>query len=110
MTRTELQVTGILLFFSGSLSASSVFHGTGSDVDGSLDATVTFSRKWRPHIATAAYSGVFTSFKNEPSTWIDVASPGVQHYGLKVAADVTSTNSVAIKMFVRVWVQFRNVF
>jgi len=67
-------------------------------------------RKWRPHIATAAYSGVFTSFKNEVSTWIDVASPGVQHYGLKLAADVTSTNSIAIKMFTRVWVQFRNVF
>jgi len=67
-------------------------------------------RKWRPHIATAAYSGVFTSFKNEQSTWLDVASPGVQHYGLKLAADITSINSLTIKMFTRVWVQFRNVF
>jgi len=67
-------------------------------------------RKWRPHIAVGAYSGAFTSFKNEVSNWIDVASPGVQHYGLKVVADVTSINTLSIKMFSRVWVQFRNVF
>jgi len=67
-------------------------------------------RKWRPHMATAAYSGVFTSFKNEVSNWIDVASPGVQHYGLKLAADVTTTNAINIRMFTRVWIQFRNVF
>jgi len=67
-------------------------------------------RKWRPHIAVAAYSGTFTSFKNEVSDWIDVASPNVQHYGLKVVADVTSTNALQVKMFTRVWIQFRNVF
>jgi len=66
-------------------------------------------RKWRPHIAVAAYSGVFTSFKNEPANWLDVASAGVQHYGLKLAADITN-NAQAIKMLVRVYVQFRNVF
>jgi len=66
-------------------------------------------RKWRPHIATAAYSGVFTSFKNEVSNWIDVASPGVQHYGIKFAADVTGT-AWNIRMLTRVWIQFRNVF
>lgn len=66
-------------------------------------------RKWRPHIATAAYSGVFTSFKNEVSPWIDVASPGVQHYGIKCIADVTVAVQ-NIKMLTRVWIQFRNVF
>ena len=37
------QATAMLLLFSGSLSASSVFHATGHDTDGNLDATVTFS-------------------------------------------------------------------
>jgi len=66
-------------------------------------------RKWRPHIAVAAYSGAFTSFKNEIAPWVDVASPNVQHYGLKLAADVTSS-ALLIKMFTRVWIQFRNTF
>jgi hypothetical protein len=66
-------------------------------------------RKWRPHIAAAAYSGVFTSCKNDVSAWIDVASPAVQHYGIKCAADVTAA-AIDIKMFTRVWIQFRNVY
>lgn len=41
--------------------------------------------KWRPHVAIAEYSGAFTSFGNAPAGWIDVASPSVQHYGLKIA-------------------------
>jgi PEP-CTERM motif len=35
--------TALLLLFSGGLSASTVFHATGHDTDGSLNATVTFS-------------------------------------------------------------------
>lgn len=66
-------------------------------------------RKFKPHIAVAAYSGAFTSFKNEKAPWIDVASPNVQHYGLKVVSDVTAA-AVPIKMFSRTWIQFRNVF
>jgi hypothetical protein len=38
---------------------------------------------WKPHMATAVYSGAFTSFANEPAGWIDSASPNVAHYGLK---------------------------
>jgi hypothetical protein len=44
--------------------------------------------RWQPHVAVAAYSGVFTSFANEASPWIDMASDGVQHYGMKVASAV----------------------
>jgi hypothetical protein len=42
-------------------------------------------RTWVPHVAMAAYSGVFTSFANVESPWIDAVSTGVQHYGLKTA-------------------------
>jgi len=46
---------------------------------------------WVPHVAVASYSGTFTSFTNEVAPWIDAASTGVQHYGLKVSAQVAST-------------------
>jgi hypothetical protein len=36
-----------------------------------------------PHLALGAYSGTFTGFSNLPPLWIDCASPGVQHYGIK---------------------------
>lgn len=44
-----------------------------------------------PHFAYGAYSGVFTSFANKKPDWIDCASPGVQHFGLKLAATPTGT-------------------
>lgn len=37
----------------------------------------------RPRAALAAYSGTFTSYANMGNMWIDIASPSVQHYGLK---------------------------
>jgi len=46
-------------------------------------------RRFKPHCAIAAYSGAFTSFVNEPSPWIDAASTGVQHYGVKTAWTAT---------------------
>jgi hypothetical protein len=43
---------------------------------------------WVPHFAVASYSGTFTSYANTTG-WIDSASSGVQHYGLKSAAQST---------------------
>jgi len=42
-------------------------------------------RCWQPRAAVALYSGVFTSFGNLTSPWIDAASGSVQHYGFKSA-------------------------
>jgi len=47
-------------------------------------------RCFKPHIAMAAYSGAFSSFANVRDQWLDVASPGIQHYGLKFGWSVTS--------------------
>lgn len=47
--------------------------------------------KWQPHMATAVYSGAFTSFANEAADWIDSASPNVQHYGIK-SGNVSATS------------------
>jgi len=65
-------------------------------------------RRFKPHVAVAAYSGAFTSFANEPSPWIDAASPGVIHYGLKCA--FTPTSSVeTMDLVYRLHVSFRNL-
>jgi hypothetical protein len=40
-------------------------------------------RTFRPKCAAALYSGTFASYGNMDHMWIDMASPGVQHYGLK---------------------------
>jgi hypothetical protein len=47
--------------------------------------------RWVPHMATAVFSGTFTSYGNERAGWIDSASPNVQHYGFKVASSASST-------------------
>jgi hypothetical protein len=46
---------------------------------------------FKPRVAVAAYSGAFTSFKNEVAGWIDMASPSVKHYGIKTAWSSTSS-------------------
>jgi len=61
-----------------------------------------------PHIAVAAYSGVFTSFANETAPWIDVASTQVQHYGVKFGFAVSATTYLYDPV-VRMHFQFRNV-
>jgi len=61
-----------------------------------------------PHIAVAAYSGVFTSFANETAPWLDCSSNGVLHYGTK-AAWTQTTNATTYNILQRVWFQFRNV-
>jgi len=62
--------------------------------------------KWVPHMAVAAYSGVFTSFSNFPATWIDSGSPSVQHYGIK-AAITSQAASTIFNYEVRAKVSFR---
>lgn len=63
--------------------------------------------RWAPHVAVAVYSGTFTSFSNSPPTWIDAASPNVQHYGLKLATTPSTTASITVSMQVRAKVSFR---
>jgi len=66
-----------------------------------------------PHCADALYSGsVFTSFGNVTTPWIDVASTGVVHYGIKVgitAANTGQTNLQKWWVSCAMSVEFRNV-
>jgi hypothetical protein len=64
-------------------------------------------RSWAPHVAIAAYSGTFASFANAANQWIDSASTGVQHYGLKLG--ITRTDAAYVfDLIARLTVSFRN--
>lgn len=62
--------------------------------------------RWQPHMAVATFSGAFTSYANEVAGWIDSASTGVQHYGLKMALDPTPV-SVNYSISIRAKITFR---
>lgn len=64
----------------------------------------------RPRIATAAYSGAFTSYKNDAATWIDNGSPDVQHYGCKFAIEGSEAGiQQKWRIDATYYVQFKNV-
>jgi hypothetical protein len=62
--------------------------------------------RWLPHMATAVFSGSFTSYGNEPAGWIDSASPNVQHYGFKAATGQYSV-AYAYTLTVRAIISYR---
>jgi hypothetical protein len=68
-------------------------------------------KKFRPHMALAAYGGAFTQFVNKPAQWIDCASTAAQHFGLKVGIEPTNSNAdLKVDLITRITVCFRNVF
>lgn len=74
----------------------------------STEAGVAHYRRFVPHVAVAAYSGTFASFANETAPWIDAASTGVQHYGLKLAATIAGS-IVPYDLHYRLHTEWRNV-
>jgi len=70
--------------------------------------TETHTRTFVPHVATAAYSGAFTSFANEPAPWLDTSSSSITHYGVKTAWTATST-ALIYDAIVTLHIKFRNV-
>jgi len=70
-------------------SAAPSSYGDVTDFQGALISNCMGGHYHRfvPHLAIAEYAGAFTSYGNIPPTWIDCASPGVEHYGLKLATD-----------------------
>jgi len=58
------------------------------DTKQQCEGTQVCRRVLRPRPAIAAYSGAFTSFATPSQPlWINSASPGVQHYGVKYVLD-----------------------
>jgi len=71
-------------------------------------------RTFIPHVADALYGGVaFTAYGNVESQWIDAASPGVPHFGLKYNIEQGLSNQVVLQAYqvdIVYFVAFRNVF
>jgi len=67
-----------------------------------------FSFRYRPRVATAAYSGAFTSYANS-SPWLDVASPAVQYYGWKLGITPGVGQIYAVNFLTYAVVEFRSV-
>jgi hypothetical protein len=72
------------------------------------------TRIFRPRVAAGVYTGsVFTGFANLEDTWLDSASPSVQHYGTKYlvpAAAAAQTLLQTWEIATEYWVEFRSVF
>jgi len=65
------------------------------------DAGKQFVMTCVPRVAVAAYAGAFTSYANVAS-WIDAASPSVQHYGFKGVIEVwCPTPGTSVSLFLR---------
>lgn len=65
-------------------------------------------RCFKPRIAIPAYQSVGVGYTNMADQWIDAASPGIQHYGLKWAVDQSPTSSFQTwDVFIRVEFLFR---
>jgi hypothetical protein len=59
-----------------------------------------------PYMATAAYSGAFTSYTSIPPVWLDCASPSVSHYGIKLIIQASSSPVVSVYVDTRARVRF----
>jgi len=70
--------------------------------------TVGHYRRFKPHVAVAAYTGAFTGYSNVTSPWIDAASTTVAHYGVKTGWTVTDT-AYSMDILVRLRTSWRNV-
>lgn len=72
------------------------------------NSNINFKRTFIPRISLAAFSGSFTSYaEGKIGQWIDCASDGVKHYGLKGIVG-QSNPAFAMQMVHRVHVQFAN--
>lgn len=63
-----------------------------------------------PRMALAAFGGAFTSYAQQQDQWLDCASPGVLHYGVKCAIPQAATSNLSQwTILAEFIIQFRNV-
>jgi hypothetical protein len=68
-----------------------------------------FTLSFKPHLALAAYSGAFTSYANVKDQWIDVASSGVIHYGLKIAVPQSVGIAQSWRVIGKALIELKNI-
>ena len=66
-------------------------------------------RSFIPKVADALYSGAFTSFGSTSGNWIDCASPGVIHYGLKVWIEPSTAIQSSWSCEYKCFVEFKSI-
>lgn len=71
--------------------------------------TESVTRLLYPRMATSAYNGSFSGFANTRA-WIDCASNNVQHYGVKIAAEVDARTGGPCELLLefQIYYAFRN--
>lgn len=72
----------------------------------------TAKHTFTPHVAFATYSGAFTSYGTKSNQWIDCASSGVEHYGLKMACTPGGAGQTQLQTWeitARLYLEFKNV-
>jgi hypothetical protein len=64
----------------------------------------------KPRVSVALYGGAFTQFGQVQNQWIDAASPGTIHYGVKTyfPSYTGATTGVAYNVVARYLIQFKN--
>lgn len=70
------------------------------------------TRMFRPRMAMSAYNGAFSGFANVADQWIDAATAGVQHYGIKLfipGATAAQTTLQSWTVEREYWISFRKV-
>jgi len=78
-----------------------------------LEPGESFVRTFQPRLAVNVYGGAFGSFGNSPPMWLDSASPGVQHYGMKFLVPGVTVGQTLLQSWdvvVEYYVSFANVF
>jgi hypothetical protein len=66
-------------------------------------------RRWKPAVPASYYQPTTSGYGERISPWIDCASSGVQHYGLKYALSPTVSNACTVLYSTRLKVSFRSV-
>jgi hypothetical protein len=99
--------------YDSSSNLSSVAAATSYDNCMILSPGESGCRTFAPRIASAAYSGAFTSFANLESTWIDSLSSSVQHYGTKYFIPGVTASQTLLQSWditTEYWIEFRSLF
>jgi len=72
----------------------------------------SLERTFQPRLALAAYGGAFTSYGNLAPQWIDSASPGVIHFGVKYYVPAATAGQVLLPTWTTIieyYVSFRSI-
>jgi hypothetical protein len=70
------------------------------------------TRQFKPRMAVSAYAGAFGSYANTSPMWIDAASTGVAHYGVKLYLPGATAAQTLLQSWTverEYWISFRKV-